>query len=265
MTISIITINYRSKEYLKRYLSSIYTNLISQSGDKYQFEVLIINNDHQSLELDFPIAFEPTIINHNENVGFGAANNIAARHAAGEFLFFLNPDIEIPDNSLLQMFDYFTEHPEIGIIGPKILLSETNQPQPWTCGNKISLCEIMFKNSRQKTWNKNEITPVDWVTGTALLIRKNDFLSNGGFDEKFFMYFEDQDLCLRVKAMDKKIVFFPKANVIHFDGKSWNDFKTKKTSFYVSQDYFFLKHHGKIKTWILKLLRLPLMIMLKVK
>lgn len=265
MTISIITINYRSKEYLKDYLSSIYSHLLSKEGSKYQFEVIIINNEQESLVLDFPKPFEPTIINHNKNVGFGAANNIAAKKATGELLLFLNPDIKLVDDSLLAMFDYFIEHPEIAIIGPRVLLSDTGEPQPWTCGSKITLWEILFKNSRNQTWNNAGQSAVDWVTGTALLIRKNDFLDINGFDENFFMYFEDQDLCLRLKEQGKKIMFFPEANIVHFDGKSWNSFKNKKTSFYTSQDYFFSKHHGKIKTWILKALRLPIMLMLKVK
>lgn len=254
MHLSIIVINYQSKDYLEKFLDS--TEKYLQGIDDFDFEVILVKNDTEPLtalakNYQLPIK----IINSQKNIGFGAANNLASKQATGKYLLFINPDTQLVDSSLQEMVRLLEKFPEIGVTGPKIIEADKNLPQPWTCGKKTSLSSVLFRNSINKPWNKNESTEVDWVSGTALVLSKELFKKITGFDEKFFMYFEDQDLCLRVKDFGKKIIFFPSAKIIHFNGKSWKDEKEKKHHFYKSQDYFFEKHHNKFKTNLLKSVR----------
>lgn len=250
MDLSIIIVNYRSRSYLVQCLKSIERHL-NKNSFMEKFEVILVNNDKQSLSLEENFNFPVKIIEQKINQGFGASNNIGAKKATGDYLFFLNPDTLLLDSGLWKMLEYAKEK-RLGAIGPKIILAEENRPQPWTCGKKTDLWKILFKNTLNKPWNKKEITPVDWLSGTALLLEKVSFKKVGGFDEKFFMYFEDQDLCLRLKKLGKKNIFYPFCRIIHFDGKSWKEKKEKKASFYTSQNYFFSKHNPKWQLFALR-------------
>ena len=252
MQLSLILINYQSKDYLEKCLTSIEKYLKKNNN----FEIILVNNDKESIEdLKGRYQLPIEIINPKKNIGFGAANNLASKKASGKFLLFINPDTELIDSSLLKLVQLLEKFPEIGIVGPKIIETEKSLPQPWTCGKKTSLFNILFRNSINKPWNKNKSVEVDWVSGTALAVSKKLFKELSGFDEKFFMYFEDQDLCLRAKKAERKIIFYPFVKIYHFNGKSWKNEKDKKHHFYKSQDYFFQKHHGKFKTGLLKALR----------
>lgn len=254
MKLSIIIINYQSKDYLKKCLASIKKHFGERNNPN--FEVILVNSDKKPLD-DFKkqYLFPIKTIDLKKNIGFGAANNLASQQALGTFLLFINPDTILTDSSLLKLVLLLEKFPEIGIAGPKIIEADKKLPQPWTCGKKTSLLNIIFRNSINKPWNENKPTEVDWVSGTALIISKKLFKKINGFDEGFFMYFEDQDLCLRAKKDKKKIIFYPSAKIYHFNGKSWKNKKAKKKQFYKSQDYFFKKYHGKFKTSFLKSLR----------
>ncbi len=250
MKLSIIIVNFQSVSYLKKCLESIEKSI----NAVLDFEVIVVNNDDQELSLrkDFP--FPLKVIKNNLNSGFGAANNFGARVAQGEYLFFLNPDTKLVDDSLKKMVDFAEKEKATSIVGPKIIEASRNAPQPWTCGEKISLKNILFRNTIDKPWNKNEIQQVDWVSGTALFISKSLFDKLGGFDENFFMYFEDQDLCLRGKLQGLKVFFYPHTQIIHYNGKSWNDKKNQKEEYYKSQKYFFEKYHSKLSNRLLRVI-----------
>lgn len=247
--ISIISVNYNSKEYLEKLLSSIEKHL--KSND---IELIVVNNDEKKLKLR-QSSIKVNIVHKGKNIGFGTASNIGAQKAKGEWLLFANPDIEFIDASLKKTIDFLNKNKNVAIIGPQIIQFSTKNPQPWTSGEKTSLTQILFRNTIGKPWNKKTSTSVDWVSGTALLISKKQFSNIGGFDEAFFMYFEDQDLCLRVKDSDKKILFYPDFKILHHDGKSWNNKKLQKSYYYKSQDIFFQKHHKFLQRQALKIIR----------
>jgi GT2 family glycosyltransferase len=256
MKISVITVNYNSKDYLEKMLWSFQKHILSSPKNKHGFEFIIINNEPSLLELPVFEKATPQVIQADHNLGFGTANNLAAKSAFGELLFFLNPDVEFIDDSILDMVDYFSTSSNIGAISPKLFLSSQNRPQPWTCGKKTGILSIFFRNTIGKPWNKDKIAEVDWLSGTALMVKHYDFEKIGGFDENFFMYFEDQDLCLRIKSLGKKVIYYPTTQILHHNGKSWNEKSQQKRHYYQSQDYFFQKHHGKIKQYILKFFKL---------
>lgn len=255
MKCSIVIVNYKSKEYLQKCIRSIENKLFKNKDALFPFEIIVVNNDPKPLKIRPNNPLDVRVINNPKNIGYGGANNIGAKNAFGEYLFFLNPDTVLLDSSIAKMIRQLDKHKEVGIIGPRIIDYYRKAPQPWTCGTKTDLANIIFKNTINKPWNKKRAVNVDWVSGTALLIRKDLFEQVGGFDENFFMYFEDQDLCLRVKKSGKAIIFCPHSVILHYDGKSWNNELHKKKAFFESQTYFFQKHHGSMQSMLLKSLR----------
>ncbi len=249
--LSVIIVNFRSEHYLKKCLASVYNKLDDP-------EIIIVNNDLDAGLTEVRKLFpEIKIIDQKKNIGFGAANNLGVRAARGEILFFLNPDTEVlggKKESLLENF--FDEN--VGCVAPR-LLRENNEAQEWSVGFEITPMDTLRNNlglpKSRKLWTTSQKTEADWASGAALLIRKSIFNEIGGFDEKFFMYFEDVDLCRRVKGKNKKIIYFPDFTVKHLCGGSVTNRKGQKESFYRSQDYYFEKHFGKLRAAVLKGLR----------
>ncbi len=251
MELTIIIVNYRSEKLLNNCLFCIEKTLSSGTS----FETILVNNDSKKITLEKSFPFISQIIQTKKNLGFGVANNLGARYAKGKNILFLNPDTLIKKNCIERLLVFLSENPQVGIVGPRIIQSSRGASQPFTCGKKTSLYGILFRNTILKPWNKKNPILVDWVSGTALLIRKAIFEKIGGFDKNFFMYFEDQDLCLLTKKAGYDIVFFPNSSIVHFDGKCWSDNKKQKAAFYQAQDYFFKKHHGKLQASLLKMLK----------
>ncbi len=251
MNLSIILVNYRSEKWLNNCLCF----LEELTSSDIIFEIIIVNNDDNKFVLTKKYSFSPKIIQNQKNIGFGRANNLGVQVATGENILFLNPDTVFKKKHLKELLLFFETNPQIGVLSPKIIQASRLQAQPFTCGKKTSLLGIIFRNTILKPWNKKRPVLVDWVSGTALLTRKHLFEKVGGFDENFFMYFEDQDLCLRIKKLGYDIVFFPKSKVLHYDGKCWPNTKQQKIAFYKAQDYFFKKHHLPYKLTILRVLK----------
>ncbi|NTW26709.1 MAG: glycosyltransferase family 2 protein [Candidatus Moranbacteria bacterium] len=251
MDISIIILNYKSEHYLVRCLDSLRKHLTGLA-----YEIIVINNDESDL-LSLCPANDLHIIHNQQNEGFAKACNKAANLAKGEILFFLNPDTEILLGNLVDLKNAFNDS-SVGIVAPQLLISPT-KIQPWNAGFKISLWEILANNlgyiHSKIFWSKgSDLTP-DWVSGAALTIKKSLFENIQGFDENFFMYFEDVDLCKRVKEKSLTMVILPTVQVLHIGGQSASTTAEQKKQYYASQDYYFKKHFGQFQLFCLKLLR----------
>lgn len=251
MKLSIIIVNFQSQYFLKKCLLSLKKQL-----KKDFFEVLLINNDTVPFEKNLfsGLSFPVFPIQAPKNIGFGSACNLAVKKAQGKYLFFLNPDSFLFDNSLEKALDFLEKNPKIALVGGKIILFPQKISQPWTSGGKTTFLKILFRNTFNAPWKKKHPISVDWISGTALLIKKTIFDKVKGFDEKFFMYFEDQDLCLRIKKEGFQIFFLPFFSVGHFNGKSWKNNRQKKQAFYQSQQLFFQKHRPWWENKLLKIL-----------
>lgn len=253
---SIIIVNYKSKDFLLNCLESLEKYLTPLL--KNNWEIIIVNNDNLYLLIEKKFNFPIKILEINQNLGFGGAVNLGAKKANGDFLFFLNPDTFLKNDSFKNFLDYLKKedlkkNPEI--FGLQIL-EENGEIQEWSCGDKTSLFSILTRNFfSSKKWESEEISKVDWVSGGAMIVGKKVFEKLGGFDDKFFMYFEDQDLCLRAKKMGVEIVYFPFSQVYHLGGKSWEKKEEQKKEYYKSQDYFFQKHFSKWQSWVLRFFR----------
>lgn len=254
---SIVIVNYKSEHILNRCLASIYKKL----GEKNNFEIIIVNNDIKErlglIQEAFP---ETKILNMDKNYGFGAGNNIGAKIAQGEFILFLNPDTEIISDNIADVFSLFSRDSEIGIIGGG-LVNFQDKIQEWSAGFETNLIELVknklgFSKSK-KIWQSEKNQLVDWVSGAVFFIKKEIFEKVGGFDEDFFMYFEDMDLCKRVRNAGKKILFYPAFCVKHKSGESYSqEEKKQKKDYYKSQEHYFKKHKSKLETWLVCILRI---------
>ena len=253
--VSFVILNYKSAQYLDSCISSIEKNI------SLDYEIIVVNNDSLDLNLEKK---NLQIINTHLNLGFSKGCNTGAKAASGKILFFLNPDTELLGNNLTDYLDLL-EKENIGILAPQLVLP-SGEIQPWSSGRRITPLNILINNIFCKKniikEKKSSLTSVSWVSGAAMLINKDFFMNINGFDEKFFMYFEDVDLCLRVKKLKKKILLLPSPEIIHYGGKSSSNKSKQKEFYYASQDYYIKKNFGSIQAFIIKTIR-ELFIVLK--
>lgn len=251
MNISFIIVNYQSRQFLQQCIKSIY-----EHAPAVPCEILLANNDSEPL-LNFLEKPGLKILENQSNVGFGQACNLAAKESNGEILFFLNPDTELKTSNVDDLVKAFVD-PNLGIVAP-VLVMASGAIQPWSAGKTITPWRTLLNNlgDKQDDFFQKQIMPseADWVSGGAFAIRKKTFLECGGFDEKFFLYFEDIDLCKRLRSLGKKIIILSSVKVLHLGGQSISDIKKQKDFYYQSQDYYFKKHFGTIASLFIKLLR----------
>ncbi len=229
--LSIIIVDYKSGKYLEGCLSTI--------GKNPNWETIVIDNN-------------------KNNIGYGAGCNKGTRTAKGKYLLFLNPDTIVLDGSLEKMVIFMEEHPEIGVLGSRLYNSEKKDNQLSFCRFPGPLTSIFVFSPLKNFWkknpfwkryiyskkiNSNEPVEVDTVSGAAILVKKDIFKKVNGFDEKFFLFFEENDLCKRVKKVGSKVVFYPDAEIIHFGGKSMAEFNEKDKVFKQSRFKYFKKHY----------------------
>ncbi|MBD2177245.1 glycosyltransferase family 2 protein [Pseudanabaena sp. FACHB-1998] len=260
--LSIILVNYNGSKFLYSCLSSIEKFLNS-----YNCEVIIIDNfstdnSNQIVKDNFP-SFK--LICSKTNLGFGKANNLAVRESKGDYLLFLNTDTVLNENTPQTLLEYLQSNPNIGTISPKITFEDGRYQL--SCGNLPSLtreCLDKIKYSLDNHYHSvlskfydrqySKVQEVGWVTGACLMMRRDVFEQIGGFDENFFMYFEDKDLCKRVKELGYKVVYYPHTTIIHLLGGSSHGIKKSVNTYYRnSQLYYYQKHLGKVQTFLLRL------------
>ncbi len=246
MDFSIIIINYNTKELLRNCLNSIFINL------KGEFEVIVVDNNSSDESVSMikkEFKNKVLLIENKKNKGFGSANNQAVHLAVGKFLFFLNSDTIINNNILKNIYSKMKNN-NIGILAPCLLL-KNGEKQKYAYGKFPNLFNSVLEKIKKDTNHHN----IDWVSGAAFIIRKDVFNKIEGFDENYFMYFEDIDLCKKVKNLNYKIIVNNETSLIHLGGKSISKGVDRKKLYYKSQDYFYNKHYGILSFQLLRLLR----------
>jgi GT2 family glycosyltransferase len=238
--ISIIIINYRQKKFLIDCIKSIYS--IFQS---HPFEVIVINNSPEENLNELQSEKSNLKIIENQNKGFAQANNLGAKHSGGNYLLFLNCDILIKNDFLKDLFENFCDK-EFGAAGLRLQNPDGSfQLSFWkenTFRNEISnkKAEKLFKKKNTEFINQisqrfNSVKNVEWVSGAALFLKKKVFDEIAGFNEKFFLFYEDVDLCKRLKNKGLNIYFFPNSDIIHFKGENVNQ-EFSDTTYYYSKE-----------------------------
>lgn len=262
--VSIILVNYNGIGVIGNCLRSL-----NQWLKTIPHEIIVVDNNSQdgSPELVEQQFSEVQLIRLENNRGFGAGNNAGARIAKGEFLLLLNTDTELTGDILPVLVSLMKEHPEVGIIGPK-LLNPDGTLQISTAW-EISIQGESKTRKRLKQYEFpayqididkafNHTHAVDVIVGAAFFIRKHLFDDLGGFDERFFMYFEESDLCQRARGLGWKIFYTPEVSLIHILGHSVDKISDlMKVEYRRSQLYYYQKHRP---LWEQILLRIYLVI-----
>jgi GT2 family glycosyltransferase len=263
--VSIIIVNYKAEQELLNCISSVL-----KSKPKVEFEIIVVNNDPASklkrrLNEKFP---QVKYFKSPGNIGYGAGNNLGAKHAFGEYLFILNPDTIVEKDSIDMLLNFIKKNPESGMVAPllhdfsrKIYVSQGSDQ--YNLINAIitnSFINKLFPNSPisrkffHKNWNKKSVEEFDVVPGTAFMIRKDLFKKVGMFDEKFFLYFEEYDLARRIKQLGYKNYIIPSAKVLHMWGESTKKRNDVDKIFAKSRYYFFRKNYGFFFTSIIDII-----------
>jgi len=229
--ISIVIVHFKVPDFLQRTLRSL------RQAELYdQTEVIVVDNASEDNSREYITGEFPEIswIGLKSNIGFGKACNVGAQSASGTYLLLLNPDTMVSENSLSECVVFFKEHPETGIVGPKILNPDgtlqvscrRSFPTPAVAFYHMTGLHRLFPNSKHfGQYNLSYLDPdiaaqVDAVSGSFMFMTLALYREIGGFDESFFMYGEDLDMCYRVKAKGRPVWYSPKTQIIHFKGRS---------------------------------------------
>ncbi|MEW6506533.1 MAG: glycosyltransferase [Bacteroidota bacterium] len=252
--LSIIIVNYNVKEFLLNLLQSI-----ENAKNNYALEIIVVDNasDDGSVELikeKYPYV---KLIVNKTNVGFGSANNQALEIACGKYFLLINPDAIVKENTFKEMIEFFERTQDAGISGCKVLNPDgTLQlacrrgfPGPWTSFTKVMGLSRLFPNSRlfaryNLTYlDENQTYEVDAVSGAFMMIRKELYQKIGGFDQQFFMYGEDLDLCYRTQKSGYKVFYVHTTEIIHFKGESTKRSRMDETKVFYDAMHLFVRKH----------------------
>ena len=226
MDLSIIIVTFNSAAYLDACLASLDRGLAGLHA-----EICVVDNASEDGTPDVAARRAPraTIVRNDRNLGFGAAVNRGLAATSGRHALWLNPDTALQDDGLRLLVSYLDANPAVGIVGPRILdpngqLQRSARAFPsydWAIGHRHSLITRLFPgNPYSKRYLRADLDPaaiqdVDWVSGAALLHRREVADRLGGLDERFFMYCEDVDFCLRAHHAGWKVQYHPALTLRH--------------------------------------------------
>lgn len=225
MDLSVIIVNYKSQDKVLKCLAALDR---AEWGNLTHEIIVVDNNSGDDLAQVITAYPEVKIIKSEKNLGMGGGNNLGARNSQGEFILILNPDTAVQDDAILKLHRHLKENKQAGIVGPKLLNPDGTLQYSCLRFPKIhtpilrrtffgGLSPRHLDNFLMKDYDHAVTRTVDWLMGSCFLIRREILEKDGYiFDEKYFMYFEDTDLCRRVKAKHNyEVVYHPEAVVIH--------------------------------------------------
>ena len=261
--VSVIIVSYNTKEILANCLAALF------GQDRcIDMEVFVVDNDSKDASADlvrneFP---EVRLIDNRVNVGFAAANNQAFALSRGEYIILLNPDAYVKPYSIANAVEFMEQTPECGICGGKIVspggkLEPSARRFPSALSKLLTLSGISGKHPLSPVLNRHEFggfahdrpMAVDWVPGTFTIIRRSMLDAIGFFDERYYLYYEETDLCLRAKKAGWKVYFIPSAEVMHLGGAcsktrkemAFDDGAAQVLSFRLRSEWlYYRKNHG---------------------
>lgn len=244
--LSIITVTYNSQKYIKRLLDSL------NKFRPERTEIIIVDNKSSDNTLKILKSRKNIrLIENDSNDGFAKGSNSGAKIAQGEYLLFLNPDTDIFDDSISALLSFIKSNKDVGLVGPA-LIEPSGKTQPSvrnlpTLEGAFLQYYLGFKNKYDDYVPEGEDSvEVESLFGAAMMIKKTTFEKVGGFDERYFMYFEDLELCKAVKNLGLKVYYLPKARFTHVVGGSISEAKTRwiadSTNIYHGSTQAFLIH-----------------------
>lgn len=254
MDLSIIIVNYNVKEFLQNLLHSI-----DKAAKEIRHEVIIVDNASDDGSVEFLQKNFPSIklIANKTNAGFGKANNQGMEIAGGKYILLLNPDTLLSEDTLKEMLNFLEATPGAGMAGCKILNPDgtlqlacrRSFPGPWTSFCKVTGLSTLFPKSKlfaryNLTFlDENQTYEVDAISGSFMMLKKEVYEKIGGFDEDFFMYGEDLDLCYRIQKAGYKVYYLHSTQIIHYKGESTRRSSLDETKIFYEAMHLFVKKH----------------------
>ena len=275
--VSIVIVNWRTADLLRQCLQSL-----RRFAGNTPCEIIVFDNnsnDHTAAVLqDFP---EVRAIFHPQNIGFAAANNRAAESANGRYLLLLNPDTELTEPSVdialdcmrklsadvagvrLRLPDGRVQVSSGNFPALKTLLMQKiyaalrgRLPHSWLAAlSRIGNVRLSALIDDPALWDPYQNHPVDWVSGAFFMLRRDDFIAVGGFDEAFRLFGEEIDLCKRLRDAGKTVWFCGETEVSHHSGASIRQFRADSLVLhFAAMLRYYQKHRGKAETAVYRLL-----------
>lgn len=229
MTVSLLIVNWNSKDFLRTCLKSVYETCDVLITQTVVVDAGSFDGCDEMLAREFP---EVEFVQCPDNIGFGRSNNLGFNRVKNEYLLLLNPDTEIKVGALAALIAALKELPAAGLVTPRLLNTDgslqTSSVQALPTQLNLALdCDLLrrlFPHSRLwKTWkafSSYEPVEVEAVCGACMLLRSETFQKLGGFSSDYFMYWEDIDICVKIRRNGLKIYHIPMAEVVHHGGKS---------------------------------------------
>lgn len=251
--VSVLIVSYNTMDMTLACIASV-----REFANSEEQEIIVIDNASTDGSADAIAKIFPDIhlVRSSVNLGFAGANNLAAHQASAPFILLLNPDTLILDNGITRLLDFAQRNPEAGIWGGRTFFADMslNPSSVWRFMSLWSLCAQAFGFSKimgksrfwspesYGGWARNSVREVDIVTGCFFLIKRKLWEKLGGFDQQFFMYAEEADLCFRARKLGARALFTPDATIIHYGGASETVRADKIKRLYTGKCTFILKH-----------------------
>lgn len=226
--VSAVMLNYNNK-----YFPKMCVEAFKRSEVDFEYEFIAVDNDS-----DDPIsvgylnkAAEEGLIDlikSPKNLGFGGGNNLGAKQANGKYILILNPDIFVNEDSVQKMVNYMEQHPDVGILGPKLVYPDGEVQD--SCRRKMTFFDLIIKRTflrklpllkkrvdkyTMDDFDHTKVREVDLLVGACLLIPRKVYEEIDGFDERYFLFMEDFDLCREIHKKGHKVIYFPNTSVTH--------------------------------------------------
>ncbi|MCK4553779.1 glycosyltransferase family 2 protein [Candidatus Parcubacteria bacterium] len=226
MDISIIILNYKSKGLALNCIKSIK----EADFDNLKYEIIVVDNNSgdsigEILSWQYP---DIKFIQNKRNIGMGAGNNIGIKQAQGQYIVIMNPDTLAFKDTFIKLYDFMQTNPRVGIAGP--LQYNPDKTIQDSCYRWHSLFTPLYRRTPlgkfkfaqkdldrflMKNFDRQSLRKVNWLLGSFLFCRAKALEQVGLFDERFFLYFEDTDLCRRFWRKSWRVVYYPEAKIIH--------------------------------------------------
>ncbi|MBC8412620.1 MAG: glycosyltransferase family 2 protein [Nitrospira sp.] len=263
MKISIIIVSFNTSEILHKCLSELYAHPVA-----HEMEVFIVDNNSydNSVEMIRENYKDIILIENKTNMGFAAANNQAYKLAGGSYIILLNPDAYLKAGAIDNAITFMETHTDCALCGGRLInlqgtLDPSARKYPGSLAKLFIISGLSSRYASSKIFSKsdmnyfdhNSVMEVDWVPGTFTVYRASALKDHGLFDERFYIYYEETDLCLNLKRKGWKIYFIPDAEVIHVGGASskvrkdldFDESGAQVLKFRMRSEYlYFRKNHG---------------------
>lgn len=252
--VSIIIVNYKVR---KQVIECVYS--ILKSLKNIPFEIVVVDNEGDNkLKKKLSKLNKTKYIESNSNLGFGGGNNLGAKNSTGKYLLFLNPDTIVNKSAIQELLNFYVNNNNVGIVSP-LLINENLKPFPTQSKKELTPLNALFSFSLLrklfinksiysdpffKKWDYEKPIESETIPGAAFMISRDIFDKINGFDESFFLYFEENDISKRVKQLGYKLFINPKSKIIHKVAQSTAQIKNRDEIFKSSRLKYFKKHYG---------------------